>query len=79
MVTESQWNLSGDYFENCNCDVVCPCLVSTNARSRRIRRKAFATWRWLSISTKANTATYRLDGLNVAMIAHTPGPFGDGN
>ena len=23
--------LSGDYFENCNCDVVCPYLVSKNA------------------------------------------------
>src|SRR5262249_51705409 len=23
-----QWHLSGDYFENCNCSVVCPCLVS---------------------------------------------------
>ena len=23
-----KWNLSGDYFENCNCNVVCPCLVS---------------------------------------------------
>ena len=27
----AQWQLSGDYFENCNCDVVCPCLVSKNA------------------------------------------------
>src|SRR6516165_10393976 len=24
----AQWHLSGDYFENCNCSVVCPCLVS---------------------------------------------------
>ena len=27
----AQWQLSGDYFENCNCNVVCPCLVSKNA------------------------------------------------
>ena len=31
MATQKKWQLSGDYFENCNCDVVCPCLVSPNA------------------------------------------------
>ena len=24
----TNWELSGDYFENCNCSVVCPCLIS---------------------------------------------------
>ena len=31
MAAQAQWHLSGDYFENCNCSVVCPCLVSKNA------------------------------------------------
>ena len=22
------WNLQGDYFENCNCDFLCPCLFA---------------------------------------------------
>ena len=22
------WQLTGDYFENCNCDFICPCLFS---------------------------------------------------
>ena len=26
------WQFTGDYFENCNCDVVCPCLFSTKAQ-----------------------------------------------
>jgi hypothetical protein len=25
------WNVEGTYFENCNCDFVCPCSVSTFA------------------------------------------------
>jgi hypothetical protein len=29
--TQTRWQLAGDYFENCNCDVVCPCLFSPNA------------------------------------------------
>ena len=28
----TQWRLTGDYFENCNCDVACPCLVFGRAR-----------------------------------------------
>ena len=25
------WSIAGEYFENCNCAVVCPCLFSTSA------------------------------------------------
>ena len=25
------WSISGEYFETCNCAVVCPCLISTKA------------------------------------------------
>ena len=25
---QTKWNLSGDYFENCNCGVPCPCVIS---------------------------------------------------
>src|SRR5512139_1289116 len=28
-VMATAWRLSGDYFENCSCHVVCTCLVST--------------------------------------------------
>jgi hypothetical protein len=31
MADQIQWQISGDYFENCSCTVVCPCLVSTAA------------------------------------------------
>jgi hypothetical protein len=31
MAAQAQWHLSGDYFENCNCSVVCPCFVSKTA------------------------------------------------
>ena len=29
--TTPRWSITGDYVENCNCDVVCPCLFSTKA------------------------------------------------
>ena len=31
VVTGTGWWLRGDYFENCNCDIVCPCLFSSKA------------------------------------------------
>ena len=29
--TVPAWSLRGEYFENCNCKVVCPCLLSPAA------------------------------------------------
>ena len=26
MVTAIEWDISGTYFESCNCDTVCPCV-----------------------------------------------------
>ena len=26
MVNET-WELRGDYFENCNCEILCPCVI----------------------------------------------------
>jgi len=36
MAAQRKWRLVGDYFENCSCDIVCPCL-----ESRRIVLDAF--------------------------------------
>ena len=33
----AKWRLTGDYFENCNCDVVCPCLISAAAPLTGVR------------------------------------------
>ena len=51
MAAQAQWQLSGDYFENCNCNVVCPCLVSKSrtpnvaADRGRMRRRAALPYR----------------------------------
>jgi hypothetical protein len=43
MADQVQWQLSGDYFENCNCSVVCPCLVS-KAAPFNTRAAACRSW-----------------------------------
>jgi hypothetical protein len=74
-----KWQLTGDYFENCNCDVVCPCLASAapplTARPSRGTCDVALVFH-IDRGSYDGTA---LDGLNVVLVAHTPGPMADGN
>jgi len=73
------WQITGDYFENCNCDVVCPCLFSPNAPlTSKPTAGACEVAFGFHIDRGGYDAT-TLDGLNVAMIARTPGPMAQGN
>ena len=42
MVGQVNWQISGDYFENCSCDVVCPCLVSPETARRGWRQRTMS-------------------------------------
>src|SRR5258708_7187978 len=75
----AKWQLSGDYFENCNCDVVCPCLVSTAAPLASRPTQGFCDVALLFHIEKGSYDATSLDGLNVALVAHAPGPMGEGN
>src|SRR5260370_4405600 len=73
------WHMAGEYFENCNCKVVCPCLLSpdpplTSRPTEGDCKTAFAFH--INSGSHGNVT---LDGFNVAMIAHTPGAMGEGN
>jgi hypothetical protein len=75
----ANWRLSGDYFENCNCDVVCPCLVSTGAPLTARPTQGSCDVALLFHIDRGNYDQVSLDGLNVALVAHTPGPMAEGN
>jgi hypothetical protein len=75
----AKWLLSGDYFENCNCDVVCPCLVSANAPLTSSPTQGVCNVALFFHIDKGSYDGLALDGLNVAVVGHTPGPMGDGN
>jgi hypothetical protein len=74
-----KWQLSGDYFENCNCDVVCPCLVSTAAPLTSRPTQGACDVALLFHIEQGNYDQVSLDGLNVALAAHAPGPMANGN
>lgn len=75
----AKWLLSGDYFENCNCDVVCPCLVSPSAPLTSSPTQGVCDVALFFHIDKGSYDGVALDGLNVAVVGHTPGPMGDGN
>ncbi|HKZ64004.1 MAG TPA: DUF1326 domain-containing protein [Thermoplasmata archaeon] len=63
------WTLSGDYFESCNCDVACPCVFMSAPSSGDCR--LLLAWR----ITHGKYGKVPLDGLNVALAVHAPGPM----
>jgi hypothetical protein len=75
----AQWQLGGEYFENCNCDVVCPCLVSTGAPLTARPSQGECDVVLAFHIDKGNYGDVGLDGLNVALAVHAPGPMADGN
>ena len=75
----ARWQLTGDYFENCNCDVVCPCLVSPAAPLTARPSQGACD---VALAFHIDRGSYDgvpLDGLNVAVVGHAPGPMADGN
>jgi hypothetical protein len=79
MAAQTSWRLSGDYFENCNCDVVCPCLVSVAAPLTTRPTQGVCDVALVFHIDKGSYGPVSLDGLNVAVVGHTPGAMADGN
>jgi hypothetical protein len=75
----AQWQLTGDYFESCNCDVVCPCLVSTGAPLTARPTQGVCDVLLAFHIDKGSYAGVALDGLNVALAIEAPGAMADGN
>src|SRR5437870_5848794 len=70
-----KWNISGEYFEACNCDLICACLVQ--APTPRDRCDAALAFH-ISTGTYGQTS---LNDLNTVLMVSFPGPgkMRDGN
>ena len=79
MATQAKWELSGSYFENCNCSVVCPCLVSAAPPLTTRPTQGVCDVALIFHIDKGKYAEVSLDDLNVVVAVHTPGPMGEGN
>lgn len=76
---QSNWQISGDYFENCNCDVVCPCLMSTEPPFTAEPTAGACEVAFGFHVDRGRFGDVQLDGLNAALIARAPGPMAEGN
>lgn len=75
MATTS-WQLSGDYFETCSCDYVCPCLTSNLAAQPT---KGYCNAALVFHIEQGRYGNVMLDGLNFAVVLHTPSVMSQGN
>src|SRR3954468_7509759 len=75
MAAQKKWQLTGDYFENANCDFVCPCLFSTAAPLTKAPSQGACDVAIAFHIDKGSYAGVPLEGLNVAVCSHAPGPL----
>ncbi len=69
------WKLEGQYFENCSCDVPCPCTVSLDLGATRDRCNAFLVFQVES----GDVDGVDVGGLTVAAMLDTPKVMSEGN
>ena len=70
------WRLDGTYFENCNCDVICPCSASSLTLPADKERCTFVF--------TYHVADGEIDGVDVSdrtvlLVGDTPAQMTDGN
>ena len=77
--TATRWTIRGEYFENCNCDVVCPCEIGARGPMTARPDQGHCD---VVLAFRVDDGRYgdvALGGLNVVAVFNTPGPMGEGN
>src|SRR4051812_20348192 len=69
------WKIEGRYFENCSCDVPCPCTVSLDLGADRDRCNAFLAFQ----VDQGEVDGVDVGGLAVAAMIDTPKVMAEGN
>ena len=71
-----RWRLKGDYFENCNCEVLCPCIVHG---AKAVPTEGHCDVGLAFHIEEGDFNGLDLSGLNFVVIAYTPGMMSAGN
>jgi hypothetical protein len=61
------WRLEGTYMESCSCEAICPCIVLGPPTEGDCR--ALVAWQ----IDRGQDGAVGLDGLNMALLLHSPG------
>lgn len=76
MTAGTQWSIRGEYFENCNCDVICPC-IHNHLRARPTQGHCDVVL--IFNIEQGQYGNVSLGGLNFIMALTTPGVMSEGN
>ena len=76
MASEESWSLRGDYFENCNCEILCPCIVRGGPA---VPTEGHCDVAFAFHIDEGEYQGVALDDLNFVVVAYTPGIMGDGD
>ena len=75
-MTTPSWNMSGQYFETCSCDFVCPCILGQMA----VRpSKGSCTFAMTLQVEHGSFGSVPLSGLTFIVLGMTPEEMGKGN
>ena len=75
-MTTERWTLKGEYFENCNCEILCPCVLPVPPGAPT---EGFCDVGLAFHVDEGDFNHVSLAGLNFVVAAHTPGIMGQGN
>jgi len=75
-MSAATWNASGQYFETCSCDFVCPCILGQMAVDPTHGSCTFAMAFQIE---RGNFGSVSLDGLGFIVLGLTPEAMGKGN
>ena len=72
------WHIRGEYFENCNCEILCPCLTSSMLKPGDGDNGRCQVPMICHI-TEGKFNDVSLDGLNFVMMIDSPAVMSEGN
>lgn len=75
-MTTNRWKLKGQYFESCNCEALCPCIVQGTSVQPTDGHCD------VGLAFHIEEGSFNgisLAGLNFLAANYTPGPMGEGN
>jgi len=76
MATPASWQVSGQYYETCSCDFVCPCILGQMAVKPS---KESCTFAMAFQIERGRYEAVSLDGLGFIVLGLTPEAMGKGN
>src|SRR5438034_8593024 len=76
MATPASWQVSGQYYETCSCDFVCPCITGQMAVKPS---KGSCTFAMAFQIDRGRYGAVSLDGLGFIVLGLTPEAMGKGN